>query len=179
MLKIIASACLLAIAAGPAFALKLKAGLWEISTTMKSSDPEVEKAMKQAAEAMRNMPPEQRKMVEEMAKQGVSMGQGPGGATTVKVCFSQSMVDKAELPTQTQGDCKHENEVVNDTTRKVKFSCSNPESRGEGTYIMSSDSAFNSDMNITTKQDGKTTTMQTMSTGTWQASDCGNIKPMG
>ena len=59
----------------------LKPGLWEISNKMQSGSGEMEKAMAAAQKQMAAMPPEQRKMMQDMmAKQGVSLGAGGAGS---------------------------------------------------------------------------------------------------
>ena len=60
-------------------AQNLKPGLWEVTHKMQSSSGQMEQGMSQMEQQLAGMPPEQRKMVEEMmAKQGVKPGAGGG-----------------------------------------------------------------------------------------------------
>eukprot|EP01034_Spumella_vulgaris_P000504 gene504-674_t len=76
---------LLATACGLAAAQNIKPGLWEISSKM-GGNPEMDQAMAQMQQQMAAMPPEQRKMMQDMmAKQGVNMATGPGGTMLTKM----------------------------------------------------------------------------------------------
>ena len=61
---------------------------------MKTQGGQMENAMAQMQQQLANMPPEQRKMVEQMmAKQGLGMG---NKANSVKVCISKEQAERAE-----------------------------------------------------------------------------------
>src|SRR4051794_3345886 len=71
----------------------LKPGLWEITNNMKSSSGEMEKAQAQMQQQMANMPPEQRKKMQEMlAQHGVQMGVKGSGGMTMKTCMTKEQV---------------------------------------------------------------------------------------
>lgn len=73
---------LLFLLAPPVAAQSLKPGLWEINNKMQSSSGQVEKAMAEAQKQMAAMPPEQRKLMQDMmAKQGVAMAPVPEATT--------------------------------------------------------------------------------------------------
>src|SRR5829696_269831 len=99
---------LLAIVAATTFSAgawgqNLKPGLWEVTNNMKGGSGDMGQAAAQAQQQMAKMPPEQRKMMEEMmAKQGMRMG---AGGSSVKMCVTKEMSERNELPAQ-QGDCK-------------------------------------------------------------------------
>ena len=91
--------------------------------------PEMDKAMVDMQKQLAAMPPEQRKMMQDMmGKQGMAMG--PGG-NAVKVCISKEMAARNEPPAQ-QGDCKQETLQKSGNTTKFKFTCSKPPATGEG-----------------------------------------------
>lgn len=143
-------------------AQSIKPGLWEATTQMQSGSGEMEKAMAQAQAQMAALPPEQRKMMEDMmAKQGVSMGKG--GANTARYCLSREMVESNNV-TQQQGNCKTTASSRTGNTMKTAFTCTNPTSSGEGTVTFLGADAYNSKMNIKTVQNGKTETMSIDST---------------
>ena len=174
-------ACLLAMAtaAMPAQAQNLQPGLWELNSTMQSSSGAMEKAMTEAQKQMAALPPEQRKMMQDlMAKQGVAMGAGGPGAMVAKVCMTAEMLARNEIVTQ-QGDCKSQHAPRVGNTMKFSFSCSKPPSSGDGEVTFDGPKSYQSRMNVKTSAGGKTETMAMQSQGKWLATDCGSIKPIG
>jgi len=176
-LLILTAACLLfshAVHAEP-----MQAGLWEVTSKMKSDDGEMEKAMAQAQAAMKNMPPEQRKMMQEMmAKQGVNMSMGADGSTTVKLCISEEMARRNQLPAQQTGDCKTEMAPRAGNTQSMSYACSKPVSSGTGVYTWNGGSAYTFKMDIVNGSGSQTQKIQITGNGKWLADDCGGIKPI-
>jgi Protein of unknown function (DUF3617) len=168
-----------AFAATGAGAQNMKPGLWELTNKMTSSSGQMEQAMAQAQQAMANMPPEQRKKMEEMmAKQGVAMGSSGPAGTSVKMCMTKEMVERNDLPTQNQGDCKTSVTPRVGNTVKMTYACTNPPSSGEGEFTYVSNEAYTSKMTTTTTVQGKPEKMTMNATGKWLSADCGAIKPM-
>lgn len=167
--------CLLMSATG-AFAQTTAPGLWEIQNKM-GGNPEMDKAMAQMQKQMANMPPAQRKQMEAMMGQnGVSIG--AGGAMTVKVCITPEMAARAEMPSQTHGECTSSLVSRSGGTIKSKFSCTNPPASGEGTYTFSGDKAYTMHMVMQTMRNGKPESMTMDGQGRWLAADCGAVKPI-
>jgi hypothetical protein len=176
-LRLLVATCTLAGCGLPALAQNLKPGLWEISNRM-SGNAEMNSAMADAQKAMAGLPPEQRKMMEEMmAKQGVRMGAGAGGAMAVQVCMSKEMVERNELPAQ-QGDCKTTSQGRSGNTMKMAFTCTNPPSSGEGQVTFIGSDAYSSKMNVTTLVNGKQEKVTMDGAGRFVSADCGTLKPM-
>jgi hypothetical protein len=174
MLALLAVAGLIAL---PSSAQNMKAGLWEMTNKMQTSDGKLEKAMADMQKQMASMPAEQRKMMEDMmAKQGVQMG-APGGPMTVKLCMSKEMIAKGMLPTQQQGDCTSNRSPMVGNTVHMTFKCTNPPSSGEGDMVFQSDSAYSMKMLVEHTQAGKKETMTMDGNAKWLGSDCGAIKP--
>lgn len=173
------AACVLAAAAAPALSQSLKPGLWEFQNKM-SGNPELEKAQADMQKAMANMPPEQRKMMQEMmAKQGVQMGQGPGGATTVRMCLTKEMAERNDVGSHgDRSDCKTTMSPRTGNTMKLAFTCTNPPSSGEGTYTFLGDSGYTMKMTSTTQVQGKPQTVNMEGSGRFVSADCGNVKPI-
>ena len=170
----------LAVASCGAFAQGMKPGLWEITHKMQTGSGEMEQQMAQAQAQMANLPPEQRKMMEEMmAKQGVRMGaSGPGGMT-VKVCMSREMAERGEVPTQQQqGDCRTTTQPRTGNTMKMAFTCTNPPSSGEGQVTFVSNESYAMKMAMTTAVQGRPERINMEGGGKWLGADCGDIKPM-
>ena len=173
---------LAALAAGTfaigASAQNLKPGLWEVTNNMKSGSGEMEKSMAQMQQQMASLPPEQRKMMEDMmAKQGMKMGAGGGRGMSVKQCMTKEMIERNEMPTQ-QGDCKTTKQQRSGNTMKFAVSCTNPPSSGEGQVTFVSSEAYTMKMTVNTNVGGRPETMNMDASGKWLGADCGSIKPM-
>lgn len=155
---------------------KMKPGLWENSFTVKSQSGKIEKAMGDLKSKMASMPPEQRKMMEEMmAKQGLGISQE---ASSVKVCISKEQAENLEIPQGQNQNCTHE--VVNRTANsvKVKFDCKGVrDTSGEGEFTLTSPTAYNGKSIVHTTVDGKDDRMDMTQKGKWLSSECGDIKP--
>lgn len=166
-----AMACL---AAGPTQAQKVAPGLWETTMSMKSGSGEMEAAMKQAQAQMASMPPEQRKMMEDMmARQGLGMG---GKPNVVRVCVTKERAERDELPVSEDGRCQHKVQRSG-ATIKVQFSCAQPPSTGEGEFTLTSDKAYQGRMVVTSTVKGKPERMEMTQSSRWLGSDCGVIRP--
>jgi hypothetical protein len=174
-----AALALLAFAAQPVMAQTLKPGLWEINNKMQSGSGQVEKAMADMQKQMAGMPPEQRKMMQDMmAKQGMSMSPAAGGGgMTVKVCMTKENIERNELGSQ-QGDCKTTTSPRMGNSMKMSFVCTQPPSSGEGQVTFISPEAYTTKMAMKTSVQGKPETMTMDGGGKWLSADCGNIKPL-
>lgn len=163
---------------GYASAQHMKPGLWEIATQMQGSGQTGE-AMAKAQKQMESMPPEQRKMMQDMmAKQGVQMG-GPaaGGGMTIKVCMTQEMVDRNEVGRQQPG-CTHTYGQRSGNTMKFSYACTQPPSSGEGQVTFTSPEAYSMKMTSTSTVRGNPEKMDMQTSGRWLGGDCGNVKPL-
>lgn len=176
------AAVLLATSAITASAQTMKPGLWEIATQMQGGSGEMPGAMAQAQKQMESMPPEQRKMVQDMmAKQGVQMGASGGGGMTVKICMTQEMVDRNEVSARqstSQNDCTHTNSPRVGNTMKFSFVCAKPPSSGEGQVTFNSPEAYSMKMTTTGTLRGKPEKMEMQTAGRWLGSNCGTVKPL-
>lgn len=170
------SIALLAALSVPALAQSTKPGLWEIRNKI-GGNPEMDKAMAEMQQQMANMPPAQRKTMEDMmAAQGMKLG--TGGGMSMQVCITPEMAKRQEMPVQNQGDCTTTVQSRSGNTMKVAFSCKNPPSSGEGTYVFRGDTGYDMKMNMKTTRDGKPTPMTMEGSGRWLGADCGSVKPI-
>ena len=161
-----------------ASAQNLKPGLWEVTQKMQAGG-ETEKSMTQMQQQMASMPPEQRKMMEEMmAKQGMKMGAGGPGGMSAKTCMTKEMVERNEVPAQ-QGDCKTTSQARSGNTMKFAFTCANPPSSGEGQVTYVSPEAYTSRVTVNRTMKGKSEKMTVEGSGKWLGADCGSVKPPG
>lgn len=169
-------ACLAA--AGGAAAETLKPGLWEVTTQMKSGSGQMEAAMAQMQQQMAAMSPEQRRMMQEMmARQGVSMGGGGPGAMSARLCLTQEMLARNEIPVR-QGDCRTTRQSRSGNTLKIAFSCASPPSSGEAEVSIAGPESYRSVVTVNTTAQGRSETMRLDGGGKWLSAECGGVKPL-
>ncbi len=154
---------------------KMRPGLWEHSFTIKSQSGEMESAMANMQQQLANMPPEQRKRMEQMmAAQGVQAG---AGGQSIRVCVSEEQAERSMMPQQ-DGDCRQEVLERRGNTIKYRFQCSgDAPSSGEGEVTFTSPTSYSGTSTINTTVQGRTETMAMAQSGKWLSSDCGNLKP--
>lgn len=162
----------------PAWGQGQKPGLWEITQHM-SGSAEMDQAMAQMQQQLATMSAQQRKAMEAMmGRQGVTMGVAPGGGMTLKICMTREMIERNEMPSQAEGDCKTTENSRSGNTLKISFVCTRPPSSGEGSYTFSGDTGFTSRIKVTTTRNGKPETATMTGAGKWLGTDCGTIKPV-
>ena len=180
MKKLIAPALLLACACAalPAGAQTMKPGLWSLSNTMTSSDPQVSQAMSAMQQHMANMSPEQRQQMQKMMQQhGVQVDVGAGGALQTKLCMTREMAERKEFPVQ-QGDCRQSFTQQSATRGHIAFTCTKPKVSGEGDVTADSDTSYRARMKIKSEEQGRDQVVDMDVTGKWLSADCGNIRPI-
>lgn len=171
-LTILAVASLLAL---PVAAQSIKPGLWETNNKM-TGGGKMGDAMAKMQQQMANMPPEQRKMIEDMMKsRGVTVG--AGGGVIAKICLTKEMIARQQLPVAQKGNCITKHGPMS-KSMNISFTCTNPDASGEGTVNFSSDTAYSSTMNVQSSASGQPETMTMQSDGRWLGADCGSIKPV-
>jgi gamma-glutamylcysteine synthetase len=168
--------CCAGFVSAEAVKLPMAPGLWEVNTKMVSDDPKIAAAMEQAQKQMENLPPEQKKMMQDMMKkQGVSMDM-QGGAVTLKMCLTQDMIDMNQGLTQNQAGCKPNMQKIDANSYKFSYTCDNAAS-GEGTYTFSGADAYTYQMKVTTGSGAGAQKMSMSGTGKLLNADCGDVKP--
>jgi len=154
------------LAAPLALAGPIRAGLWEVETANMQVAGQNVPAMQEMLAQLKNLPPQQRQMMEEMMKQqGVSLGDGG-----VRVCLSQAQVDTQEIPMQESG-CSQQITERSDQLIRFRYSC--PESSGEGEARFVSDREMHTRVSGTAQ--GQPTQFETRSR--WISADCGGLTP--
>ena len=168
----------LVLAAGGAQAQKIAPGLWEMTMNTKVGGAEMQANIARMQEQMAKMPPEQRKMMEEMmAKQGVSLVGGGAAPGAIRYCVSKEQAERGEVPQDPDGRCKRDSMERSGSTMRFKFSCTNPPSSGTGEFTFASDKAYTMKMAVDTTVQGKPQRMEMQQNGKWVAADCGGLKP--
>lgn len=181
-----------------ALKIDMKPGLWEHSFKLDNSSmsaitgaqqEQMTSAMEGMKKQMANLPPEQRKMMEDMmAKQGIKVtddgiDMGAQGVsiskdgTKVKACITQAEIDRGEMP-QADENCEQKITQVSPKHFKATYVCTGEHpSQGEGEIVFQNDKAYNGKMKMLTQINNKPQTLQGEQSGKWLSSDCGAIKP--
>ena len=173
-----ACACIALGAALPAAAQVIRPGLWALSNSMTSSDPEVRQAMSAVQQHLANLSPGQRQQMQQMLRQnGMQLDIGAGGALQTKLCMTREMVERKEFPVQ-QGDCKQTFTQQSPTRGRIAFTCTKPRVSGAGELTADNDTHYRAHMKIRNDEQDRNQTMDVDVTGKWLSADCGNIRPV-
>lgn len=151
----------------------IKPGWWQVDSRMASPDVATDSAMSMVLQQLGNLPPEQRKQLENMAaNNGMAMPTvSADGAVRVSACVTPEMAARRQIPTGQPGDCSSNNTPTADGM-KVAFTCNNPKSSGEGKLTLQGDQAFSMQLNVLTSARGTPEQVQVSSTGKWVAANC-------
>lgn len=170
--------CVLLLAGAGASAQTQKPGLWEISTKTQSDNKEMAAAMATMQKEMAALPPEQRKMMQDMmAKQGMNLEMAPGGAMNLKVCMTPEMVARDQVAPPDEG-CTHSFSPRVGNSMKFSFKCTEPVTSGRGEVVFISPEAYRMTMTGSSTESGKTHNISMQTTGRWLGAQCGAIQPM-
>lgn len=176
--KTILLSCALTGMALPAAAQTMKPGLWSLSNSVTSNDPEIAQAMSAMQRHMANMSPEQRQQMQKMMQQnGVQLDIGAGGALQTKLCMTREMAQRKEFPVQ-QGDCKQSFTQQSPTRGHIAFTCTRSKVSGEGDLTADGDTSYRARMKIRSEEQGRNQVVDMDVTGKWLSADCGAIRPM-
>jgi hypothetical protein len=155
-------------------AQKMAPGLWETTMTVKSADGQMENMAARMQAQMASLPPEQRRMMEEMmAKQGINVSAGQAGA--VRICISKEQAERVEPPAS-DGNCRNDSFQRSGATVKYRFSCANPPTKGSGEFTLVSDKAYQGRV-VIESGGGKAGITEMQQRGKWVSANCGALKP--
>jgi hypothetical protein len=152
--------------------IPLTPGQWEITSKMQHSDPKVQKAMEEAQKAIADMPPEQRKMMEDMMrKQGMQISSSGDGSTTITMCITQAMVDESSWAHQKGTGCTH-NLTGGNGKYQMSFNCKDPATSGTGEYNFTGSDAYDFKMDVISGAGSKAQKMQMSGSGKLLNKNC-------
>jgi hypothetical protein len=171
---LLAAAC----CAPAAHAAKLKPGLWEMTSKVAAANPETMQALSMAQQHMANMPPEQRRALEQtLAQHGVKMNLAEDGGVKVNFCLTKEQAENPQLPAGQPGQCTTTQTPV-PGGMNVAFKCSKPQSSGSGQVIFDGDQGYSMRMNVDSTMQGQSQHMTIESQGRWLGADCGSTQPV-
>lgn len=152
-------------------AIPLRPGLWEQTLTMASESGRVEAAIEQMQERLESLPPEQRRMMEDMMEsQGISVD---SGVSTVQICLTQEEIDAGGLAEQ--DGCQQN--VLEQNSKRLRLSFVCGEEKGEGEVTFHSPESYSGTTHLTTSVDGQQEVMTIDQKGKWLGADCGVAGP--
>jgi hypothetical protein len=152
-------------------ALNMKPGLWNVKMNMKTGGKEINPSA-EIEKAMAQMPEAQKKKMQDMMGKMKAAPAQDGG---MNVCYSKAMLEKPEkLGTQKDKEC--DTKVITQTSSKVvtNFKCEDG-TKGDGTWKITSSSAYTGLMNIVSPKGEKS---QINYTANFLATDCGKVQPI-
>jgi uncharacterized protein YneF (UPF0154 family) len=151
-----------------ACATAIQPGLWEVTSSNMQLGGQALPSMDVLLAQMKNLPPEQRQMMEQMlAKQGVKLGD-----KGVRICMSEAQIKSQQIPMHDpDSGCTSEVTERSASLWKFRFNC--PNGQGEGETRFASDKAFTTQVNG--NFDGQSSSME--SQARWIATDCAGLQP--
>jgi len=165
-----------------AHAAGIKPGLWSVQVTQQTMDGQDMKAKMQAAhaqmeQAMKNMPPAQRKQMEQM----MGARTQPDGATQVCISPAMASMDKPPMPPKGM-QCDTQKISHSGNTMSYEISCKDARHSMQGKGQSSYGGDWVKNQTDMTTEDashgGGKHHMQMASEMHFVSSDCGGVKPM-
>lgn len=154
-----------------ASASRIDPGLWEIAIEHLHADGELGQAMAEMQRQMEAMPPEARRMMQEMlGSQG--MGIDAGGTIRLRVCVTPEDLADEEFPTRVE-DCRYEFIERRADRIRARVACDDEgQTRGEGEFRFDGRRAWQGRFEVESRVDGKPTTMTVQQQSRWLGTDC-------
>lgn len=156
-----------------ALAQVVQPGLWEVSPTKMEVGNQAMPGMQAMLEQLNSLPPEQRRMMEEMlAKQGVALG-GQG----IRMCLTPEQVKADNIPLHSeQGGCT--NQITERSAKRWRFSFTCPDGSGVGETLFHSDREFVTRLQGQYQRPGQAAEQGNMEyVSRWLGADCAGVPP--
>lgn len=158
----------------PVAAQTIKPGIWEVTNKVGDPSGQMQGAMAELQRRMANMPPDQRKMMEQMmAQHGVQIN--PAGLAA-KVCVTPEMVKNSDLPVSQDGSCSQSHSPAKGGRMSFTFNCPSTQTSGTGEVRFISDTSYA----LTAKvlRGGSPMPVTVDSDARWLGADCGALQPV-
>lgn len=155
-----------------AHAQMLRPGLWELTTSQMEVEGKPLPDLQVMLGQLRNLPPEQRAMMEQvLAKQGITVG-GNG----IRSCLTPEQVRTNDIPLQDpQSGCTQRITERNGNVWKFSFTCPKAQGAGQATFL--NDREFTTQVAGTFNTSGVTQKGSMNTRAQWLGADCGSVKP--
>ncbi len=159
-----------------AAASRIDSGLWEFSVEHLQADGELGQAMAEMRRQMEAMPPEARRMMQEMlGAQG--MGIDAGGTIRLRVCVTPEDIADQEFPTEVD-DCRYHFIERRGNRLRARIECTDEgRTRGEGDIEIVDRREWKSRFEVETRVDGRPTQMTLAQHARWLGRDCTGAMP--
>jgi hypothetical protein len=123
---------------------------------------------------LQQLPPQVRaQMQKQMQAQGIELGAGG----SVKHCISADMLKRQDWG-QAQGGCQITTQSHEGNTWRWQGRCQQPPGQMQGSTRFNGDTAYLSEVKMTTQRGGKTQVMQSRVEARWLGADCGAVRPL-
>jgi hypothetical protein len=154
-----------------ASAARIDPGLWEFSVEHLQADGELGQAMAEMRRQMESMPPEARRMMEEMlGSQG--MGIDASGAIRLRVCITPEDLADGEFPTEVE-DCRYDFIERQADRMRTRIECTDEgRTRGEGDIRILGRREWKGRFEVESRIDGRPTRMTIEQHARWIGNDC-------
>ncbi|OLS59821.1 DUF3617 domain-containing protein [Pseudomonas putida] len=171
-IRVSALALLIGLSSPLVQAQMLQPGLWELTTSNMQVDGKPLPDMEFMLGQLKNLPPEQRAMMEGvLAKQGITVA-GKG----VRSCLTPEQVKTDDIPLQDpQSGCTQRITDRNGKTWNFEFSC--PKAQGTGQAQFLSDREFVTKVQGTFNASGVQQQGSMNTRAVWLGANCGTVKP--
>lgn len=165
-------AALTLVGAASVHAQAQKPGLWEHSTQLGGAmGAQMAAQVADMKRQMAQLPPDQRKMMEQMlAQQGVALG--ADGGTTVRYCLTPEQARQVEPPSHDE-DCRYTVTQRSANSMRARFVCSDEgKTQGEGEWRWQGDQTYEGQFKVQTLVDGQRQTVDMTQRGRWLGATC-------
>lgn len=159
----------------------LKPGLWEMKMENASGGPgmpsaaEMEKAMKQMQANLANLPPEQRKMMEErMGNAGMAFSANGG----MRVCLAKEDIARSNIPLNDDKNCKTTIKTQTAKRWAADVVCTQPPTTGQVEALFETDTSYLVKVKGQRTASGKSTAYAMDMRYKYLGSDCQGLKPL-
>ena len=115
------------------------------------------------------------------AMQSMQMTHNADGTTSMKMCLTKELIDQQKQSgnfSLQQGACTHTNSKMIGGVMKVRYTCTQPPSKGEGELRMTGPNSYTTKMTMVSTDPANKHTMDVQADSVWLGANCGSVKPI-